>query len=140
MSILDGAHTVPVDMNAVRVTRFQGVRYIPGPKKKQVVHSDTVLAVRQRMGNAPDLRGIRFGRFTVVGLAIKPKEKLGSDKPAAWVCRCDCGIFEHRRAKAIRNPSNSGDSCQACRQIAYEARRAAYHSSKLSACAQRSAG
>lgn len=42
---------------------------------------------------------------------------------ARWIMRCDCGDFEPRKAKAIKNPANSNDRCAKCRQLV-EAKRA----------------
>ena len=62
--------------------------------------------------NAPPLVGVRFGRFVVVGLHAEIR--------GAWVVRCDCGDYETRRSRAIRNPNNFGDRCTLCRNAAYQ--------------------
>lgn len=56
-----------------------------------------------------DLTGRRVGRFQVIGMY-----RLRAGR---WVVRCDCGDFEIRTAKAIKNPANSGDKCVVCRKI-----------------------
>lgn len=63
----------------------------------------------------PDLRGVRFGRFTVVGYLGKRNRK----QPALRLVRCACGVFEHRRAAAIKNPENLGDRCIECWELVY---------------------
>lgn len=108
-------------MTAVRVVCFRGERHIPGPKKITCVHSEVPLPTRPVVGNMPQLVGTRFGRFTVVGLGLRKRERKGeANKPAAWVVRCDCGNYEHRTAKAIRNPANHIDRCQDCHQVRFE--------------------
>jgi hypothetical protein len=52
-----------------------------------------------------DLRGVRFGRFTV----------LGYHGAKRWVVRCACGMFALRRTKAIKNEFNGEDRCEYCR-------------------------
>lgn len=58
-----------------------------------------------------NLAGKKFGRFTVVGIS---EERLGM-----WVVRCVCGNYSERKAKSIRNPSNSADCCEECRSLLY---------------------
>ncbi|TDX21611.1 hypothetical protein DFO67_13521 [Modicisalibacter xianhensis] len=71
---------------------------------------------------AADYRGIRFGRMTVIGLL--------RDLSDRWLCRCSCGRYEARKAKAIRNKRNNKDSCLQCRTLLerqrWEKRRAFY--------------
>ena len=50
--------------------------------------------------NHPDLKGKRFGRFTVVG--VLDDDGGGKNRGARWVCRCDCGDYEAKTTKAIR--------------------------------------
>lgn len=59
--------------------------------------------------NFVDLTGRRTGRMTVVGYL----GKLNPKKKAVWLCRCDCGIFESRSARAILGASEWG-KCQDC--------------------------
>lgn len=58
-----------------------------------------------------DLRGKKFGRFTVVGIA--------RDIRRQWVVRCACGTYSTRSAKAIKNPENVQDRCEHCRHVAF---------------------
>jgi hypothetical protein len=59
-----------------------------------------------------DLTGRTFGRFKVIGLSV--------EKRGRWVCRCACGNYEMRTAKAINNPANAElDRCIICRKTLY---------------------
>lgn len=70
-------------------------------------------------GSGVDLTGRRQGRMVVVGLS--------RDIAARWVMRCDCGDYEPRTAKSIKNPNNSNDCCTVCRKIEEAKRRHHYH-------------
>lgn len=59
-----------------------------------------------------DLTGVRFGRLTVVG--IDAEKAMTKNTIPTWVCRCDCGRYTSRRAKAIKNPRNADDRCSLC--------------------------
>lgn len=61
-----------------------------------------------------DLKGVKFGRFVVLGIAAGEHAKKQD-----WVCRCACGVYAARRAKSIRNPRNDGDRCEMCRQTEF---------------------
>ena len=52
-----------------------------------------------------DFTGRTFGRLTVVGLMDK-----GSNTPASWVCRCQCGGYCSRRAKSLKVADRGGNS------------------------------
>lgn len=72
--------------------------------------------MRQVLKNMPQLVGSRFGRFTVIGL-LDGSAKGGG---ALWVCRCACGKYAGRKAKAITNPANAEvDRCTVCKHHAY---------------------
>ena len=58
-----------------------------------------------------DLTGRKFGRFAVVGYS--------AEKPARWVVRCQCGLYEFRTSKSVKNPNNDTDRCQDCRATFY---------------------
>lgn len=72
--------------------------------------SDYPLPMIEVPGNCEDLRGIRFGRFVVMGRSEK----------SSWVVRCDCGRYAKRKTKAIKNTENRGDRCRVCWQAAYK--------------------
>ena len=62
-----------------------------------------------------NLTGKKFGSFTVIG-------RYTGNKPATthkpkWVCLCDCGRYEMRRSRSIRNPENQHDKCHVCRKV-----------------------
>lgn len=68
----------------------------------------------QPMPGTPDMLGIQFGRFRVVGHTGKKAPRRGT---SMWVVRCSCGTYSVRKTTAIRNPSNSKDACGRCRHI-----------------------
>lgn len=57
-----------------------------------------------------DVTGFKVGRLTVIG---KHENSKG------WVCRCVCGVYCVRRAKAIVNPKNTQERCEECRHLAH---------------------
>ena len=61
------------------------------------------------------LVGVKFGSFTVLGLA----RYIAKKSKAKWVVRCNCGMYTLRTAKAIMNEKNNADCCERCRHIAY---------------------
>lgn len=54
--------------------------------------------------NQTDLTGTTQGKLTVVGYACN------------WIVRCECGIYENRKSKALLNKSNDKDACAECRK------------------------
>ena len=60
-----------------------------------------------------EMVGSRTGRLTVLGIATGNNKK----KNARWVVRCDCGKYEFRKARALRNPANSHDRCTVCAHV-----------------------
>lgn len=54
-----------------------------------------------------DLTGVKYGRLVVLGMM---QETSGNS--ALWVCRCACGKYVGRRAKAIK--TQKGDRCVGC--------------------------
>lgn len=46
-----------------------------------------------------DLKGVKIGRFTVMGIAAELKTCNGQN----WVLRCVCGSYETRKAKYIKS-------------------------------------
>lgn len=64
-----------------------------------------------------DFTGFKHGTFTVLHLAQK-----GNSGGARWVCRCQCGQYEIRTTKAIKNhmkPNNNYDidTCGHCADL-----------------------
>ena len=62
------------------------------------------------------LTGVRFGRFTVIGLLVPELKTRGAK--AFWVAKCDCGRYEARRARHIKSVIGTlggKDMCDLCR-------------------------
>ena len=85
-----------------KVTTIESDTYLPtrAPLKKELMNKD----------NFKILTGIVFGRLEVKGLYRDGK---------GWVCRCSCGRYTVRTAKAITNPSNTEDACEHCDELKY---------------------
>lgn len=117
---MNNAHAIPADIIARRVIS-KGIDFaVPDKVLQSVVHSRDPLPMeppRNHLQSA--IVGTIFGRMRVMG--CKPAD--GRDK-AMYVCRCTCGAYEYRSAKAIRNPANQSDACYACRCIAQRRRNA----------------
>lgn len=109
-AFFDGTRRKPVDKLAAMM--LAGGEKYNNRVKIACSHWDTPPPMRQTPHDAPKLVGIRFGRFTVLG--------MHKTLPGSWVVRCSCGDFEIRKAKAIRNPNNFGDRCVKCRNVAFE--------------------
>lgn len=111
----DPRYRYAVDGKAARVVK-PGFDYSP---EKHITCADQAVPFKVRkiakdMQANPsfvDLTGVRFGRFVVYGLA--------ANHQARWACRCDCGRYALRSAKAIKNPSNDLDRCDHCRHLAF---------------------
>ncbi len=110
----------PADGTSARVIKG-GVHYTPD-KMITNEHSDCPLPMRspnhleRHSKTFVDLKGTKFGQFTVVGLHDAGRTK----KTLTWVVRCSCGKYETRTSKAVRNPNNAAiDCCQWCRQVDY---------------------
>jgi len=106
----DGIHRDAADKTSAMVFS-PGVRY-ENPAKVTCPHWDAQPPIRKPPICAPNLVGIKFGRFVVLGMS--------ADIAGSWIVRCDCGDYETRKAKAIRNPNNFGDRCTKCRNVAFE--------------------
>lgn len=104
--------SVPLNSTAGSVTA-RGTHWDPKLKESNQLHQDHPPEMKRPRPGGPDFTGIRFGRFRVLGLLSISNPK----KPAAWVVRCACGMYETRKAKAIRNPKNVDDCCRACRRL-----------------------
>ncbi len=72
--------------------------------------------------NTKEMRGVRFGRFVVVGFLKTYKNKKVTHQ--IWLCRCACGVYCARKSRAIQNPANSLDRCSECRNLMHLKRRA----------------
>lgn len=104
----------PVDSTAARVTSG-GVHYVP-KRNAASMSSDVPLPVRvldasilKNPAFPRELVGAKVGQLTVLGLSVK------SDR---WVCRCSCGYYVERKAKALRNPHHAASSrCDRCDHV-----------------------
>ena len=114
MSIFDGTHRAPNSKEAARSFRG-GARYEPKVKLANW-HWEAPPKITKPEKGERDLTGIKFGRFEVIGKAIKDWMITQS----CWIVRCSCGDYETRKSKAILNPKNYGDRCHKCRAVAYE--------------------
>ncbi|MGY6352811.1 hypothetical protein ACXITX_22815 [Vibrio parahaemolyticus] len=111
---MDLLHTQPINKNASRVTKC-GEHFAPR-KKIETLHKSVPPKIEPGIpkyvaSTFQDLTGRKRGRLTVVGL-LKGSLKV-------WVCRCDCGRYTARRAKAIKNENNIQDRCDECRHLAF---------------------
>lgn len=97
----------PVNRTAKRV--LGGGFTYESSKKITQAHWSTPPKMCRPPLNTPQLIGVEFGRFTVIGWFAEGKK--------SWVVRCVCGNYETRKAKAIRNPNNTTDACQVCRHV-----------------------
>lgn len=116
------------DATAGRVVS-KGFQYVPDkniPETK--FHVDAQPPLRRPLRNAPDFTGIRYGRLRVLGLHATLKKR--------WVVRCDCGRFENRWAKTIRN-AHPEDSCDMCKHTMYLRRHAIWLSTDAGKAAPR---
>ncbi len=111
--VFDGTSGTPVDGLAARVAS-KGFQYKP---KKKVVqcHWGAPPEMRRVPRGVPNLTGVSFGGFRVMGLYTGTKHRGG----ALWVVRCVCGDYETRSSRAIKNPKNAQDCCELCRHVAY---------------------
>ena len=66
-----------------------------------------------------ELVGKRINRLIVVGLAVPLSDSRTARRYAQWVVRCDCGMYETRKSKALRNPNPRPlhSQCRACQTI-----------------------
>lgn len=100
---------VPVDRTAARVVQ-PGEAYVPAVKLGTYDVRDIPPGVRPVPVNGVDLTGLACGTLTVIGLAAALKGR--------WVCRCACGRYVVRTAKALRNPENvAQDACPYCLHV-----------------------
>lgn len=129
-------NAIPKDITAAKVVFVNGVRYeveIP----KSVRHYDVCPPIRpfnKALINDPnhvDYTGVRFGRFTVIGMAEdyakrmirradnntgKIVHKVRERGACMWVVRCDCGQFELRRTSVIKAASIK-ERCFVCMSV-----------------------
>lgn len=120
--------SVPMNGTAGAVTS-PGVHYTPVLKDApHLLHWDAppkIRAIPNGGGSTQfnDLSGIKFGRFTVVGVWDDAEGAPRNDVKTKWVVRCACGDYEVRSSRAVKNPKNDQDRCRFCRDLEYKKRR-----------------
>lgn len=97
----------PIDRTTARAMSGGESYETPESAFADYVHSDTPLPIAPVPSNAANIVGRRFGTMIVVGYAATQNP----NKNATWVVRCNCGAFEHRKARATNNPH---DCCRVC--------------------------
>lgn len=110
-------HLTPVNKVAARVTAPAR----PWVPTKRVLTQDSVLPIPYSVipAESPIRAGLKRGYLTVLGRA----DGLATQKGAPYVCRCLCGHYTVRRAKALRNTANDKDACAICLHKQFLARR-----------------
>ena len=103
----------PLNATAGAVTS-KGYQYEPDINGRNIHEWDAPPAIEpvgethRRNASFSDLTGHVFGRLTVMGMLRDNPTK----KAALWVCRCTCGKYVGKRAKAIK--SGARDRCDSC--------------------------
>lgn len=115
------APLMPFDKTASMVAG-KGEHFEWEPENRDKIHSRDPIATRlpeAKERNQPgflDLKGIKIGRFTVIGIAADLKTCNGQN----WVLRCVCGSYETRKAKYIKScaagDQNHEPMCDWCRK------------------------
>jgi hypothetical protein len=117
--------STPLNATAGAVTS-KGYQYTPDKLINQLEWDapPQMVAVNKTHRRNPsftDFTGLKYGRLTVLGM-IKDTSASGN-AGAQWVCRCACGKYVARRAKAVRKASPD-DRCSICQHNAYLVRSA----------------
>jgi len=113
--------STPMGRTAAFVTSESRDNFV-STKKITQRHSDNPFKMRQatigeaRCHSFENLTGREFGLFRVVGIFDYENFQKGKKTPFLWVCRCVCGRYETRSARAVRNRLNDQDRCDECRQ------------------------
>lgn len=111
--IYDHAASQPANQQAGKIIGKGGdvwkpeIKYPPGFVREEV----GALPFRNPPPNTLNLMGQRFGSLVVLGLQAEPRK--GGTK-AAWVVRCDCGAYEHRKAKTLTKGDPKRWHCSNC--------------------------
>jgi hypothetical protein len=94
--------SVPLPMYTATVDLSKVPQYPNGARTKKERNAN------QNLPNTlPNLRGQKFGAFTVIGW-------IGEE--GRWEVICICGTKEVRTTRAVRNPLNTFDACVECRK------------------------
>jgi hypothetical protein len=105
------AASAPINAQAARDVSPERNGYAPN-KRFGGDHWDAPPETIRIPWKLESLVGLKVGRLVVTGL-LDAKNLKG--KGAKWLCRCLCGNYTSRRAKALKNPANDGDRCDLCR-------------------------
>jgi hypothetical protein len=99
---------LPMDRVANRVVNGKAEHWNPSINYGNRVHFETP----PTLGTPGELTGLRRGRMKVLGICAS------GGNGQRYICRCDCGAYETRRAKKLRTPVNPDepDECIACTQ------------------------
>ena len=105
--------SAPLDKTAGTVVG-KGVHWTPSELKLPpgYVRRETPLPTKRFTGpQSESLIGKRFGKLVVKGPAAELKaNKMG----VAWVVRCDCGAYEHRRTRGLKRTEPTRLHCSHC--------------------------
>ena len=115
-TVVEVGALAPLDAKSARVLGG-GIHWTPKlvQPDNYVREEEGALPTRRPLPGSLDLTGQRFGKFFVKGLSATAKQ---GNTPAAWVVRCDCGAYEHRKAKALRSMPSDKLHCSHCEYLA----------------------
>ena len=104
-------HATPVDRVASRVSFGESDAWEP---KRKPAHHETFdfppLPLSEKPDNARDYSGFKRGFLTAFRYHGASNGKSGG----LWLCRCDCGKYEFRRARRWVESPDAPDACTVC--------------------------
>lgn len=107
--------SAPLNATAAKVTG-KGVAFEPSVTYTE--HSwdvpptlARITAAHRANSSFTDLTGHRVGRLLVLGLAVGGAREA---RGGLWVCKCSCGRYVGRRAKALKTVTPEASMCNAC--------------------------
>jgi len=105
----------PIDRVAARVT-LPGINYVPNGRMTlsvpPIASAETPPPVNRPPGKQ-NLAGMTIGRLTVIRYLGDKVDKEGMTVHSRWLVRCQCGTYELRRARSLRELGSSVDMCHA---------------------------
>jgi len=111
IKIFDGIHRVPIDKTA-RLVVQKGEHYAPDVKIQEgKEHWENQPHFYPIPKNSIVKKGQRQGRLVVLGKRYRSDSR---NTPPRYIVRCDCGRFEVRTSRSIRNHKNINDRCDFC--------------------------
>lgn len=105
--------SAPLDKTAGTVVS-KGIHWTPSEihLPHGYVRKETPLPTKRFTGpQDQSLIGKRFGKLVVKGPAAEMK---ANNMGVAWVVRCDCGAYEHRRTRSLKRTEHSRLHCSHC--------------------------